>query len=448
MSESFAWTHRNHLALGLDLRNSEGKAIFGRLVAESDAVFANFKPGTLTSLGFSYDVLHAFNPRIVLAGSSAFGNRGPWSTRMGYGPLVRAATGVTRVWTSDEAQPDNSQHPFYDATTIFPDHVVGRVGALLALAALIHRDRTGGGAHVHISQAEVVVNQLDTMFVAEAARATDVAEIHPDTSVHAVYPCAGDDEWCVISIRSDDEWRRATSVFGQPELANDPRFGASRSRVANRSELVAAVSAWTSTRTPVQAAGALQAAGVAAGPMNRPSDILEDPQLIERNLFRDMVHPLIARPLPAETGPAPFRHIPQAPQRPGAAARTGQRSDLPQAARHDRGRDRTPNQRARNVRAGRHCLSGLAGVVRRRSADCPSGSEIDVLPACSCFICEAPIWAHRGDAFGQLKLFDPQAGGAPPRSAARSARSVRGRRARPNCPAPPRAVPRPASSPG
>lgn len=96
-------------------------------------------------------------------------------------------------------------------------------------------------------------------------------EIHPDTSVHAVYPCAGDDEWCVISIRSDDEWRRATSVFGQPELANDPRFGASRSRVANRSELVAAVSAWTSTRTPVQAAGALQAAGVAAGPMNRPS---------------------------------------------------------------------------------------------------------------------------------------------------------------------------------
>ncbi|CKO91967.1 Putative acyl-CoA transferase [Mycobacterium tuberculosis] len=50
--------------------------------------------------------------------------------------------------------------------------------------------------------------------------------------------------------------------------------------------------------------------------MNRPSDILEDPQLIERNLFRDMVHPLIARPLPAETGPAPFRHIPQAPQRP------------------------------------------------------------------------------------------------------------------------------------
>ena len=164
MSESFAWTHRNHLGFGLDLRSAKGKEIFGRLVAEADAVFANFKPGTLTALGFSYDALHALNPRIVLAGSSAFGNRGPWSTRMGYGPLVRAATGVTRLWTSDDPddQADTARHAFYDATTIFPDHVVGRVTSIAALAALIHRDRTGVGAQVHISQAEVVVNQLDT----------------------------------------------------------------------------------------------------------------------------------------------------------------------------------------------------------------------------------------------------------------------------------------------
>jgi crotonobetainyl-CoA:carnitine CoA-transferase CaiB-like acyl-CoA transferase len=235
---------------------------------------------------------------------------------MGYGPLVRAATGVTRLWTSDEAPPDNSRHAFYDATTIFPDHVVGRVTAIAALAALIHRDRTGGGAHVHMSQAEVVVNQLDTLFVTEAAREAGVGEIRDDTSVHAVYPCAGDDEWCVISIRSDSEWRCATSVLDQLELADDPRFATGESRVANRPELVALVSAWTRTRTPVEAAQALQAAGIPAGPMNRPPDLLEDPQLVERELFNDMAHPLIDHPLPAETGPAPFRHIPTAPRRP------------------------------------------------------------------------------------------------------------------------------------
>ncbi|OBK10334.1 CaiB/BaiF CoA transferase family protein [Mycobacterium asiaticum] len=302
MSESFAWTHRNHRALGIDLRSTEGKEIFGRLVANADAVFANFKPGTLTSLGLNYDALRTLNPRIVLAGSSAFGNQGPWSRRLGYGPLVRATTGVTRVWTSGDAPVDGARHPFYDATTIFPDHVVGRVAAVLALAALIRRDRRQQGAHVHISQAEVVVNQLDTLFVTESLRAAGSTEVRDDDSVHAVCRCAGDDEWCVISIDSDEAWRGIAAVIERPELS--------------RAGVVDALREWTRTRTPLQVAQTLQDAGIAAGPMNRPPDVLEDPQLIHRQLFQEMTHPLIARSLPAETGPAPFRHIPRAPQRP------------------------------------------------------------------------------------------------------------------------------------
>lgn len=316
MSESFARTHRNHLGLGLDLRSDEGKEIFGRLVAQADGVFINFKPGTLAKLGFSYAALQVINPRIVLAGSSAFGHRGPWTNRLGYGPLVRATTGVTRRWTFDEAASGNARHAFYDATTIFPDHVVGRITAIGALAGLIRRDRTGAGANVHVSQAEVVVNQLDTLFVTEGAVAAGVAKVTEDTSVHAVYPCAGDDEWCVVSIRSDADWRCAAAVLSQPELADDPRFGSGQSRIANRQELVALISTWTRTHTPVQVAEALQSAGVPAGPMNRPPDILDDPQLRTRNLLCDMTHPLIDHSMPAETGPAPFRHIPVAAQRP------------------------------------------------------------------------------------------------------------------------------------
>ena len=151
---------------------------------------------------------------------------------MGYGPLVRAATGVTRLWTSDdpENQDGAARHAFYDATTIFPDHVVGRITAIAALAALIHRHRTGGGAHVHISQAEAVVNQLDTVYVTQAALAAGVPRISEDTSLHAVCPCAGDDEWCVISIGSDDEWRCAAGVFHHPEWADDPRFATGEAR--------------------------------------------------------------------------------------------------------------------------------------------------------------------------------------------------------------------------
>jgi crotonobetainyl-CoA:carnitine CoA-transferase CaiB-like acyl-CoA transferase len=316
MSESFAWTRRNNLAFGVDLRSAAGKRIFSRLVTEADAVFANFKPGTLAALGFPYETLHNLNRRIVLAESSAFGDTGPWSTRMGYGPLVRATAGVTNLWTSEETDADGARHRFYDATTVFPDHVVGRIAAIGALAALIHRDRTGEGARVHVSQAEAVVNQLDTRYVTDAARAAGRAELCDDTGVHDVYPCAGDDEWCVISIRSDADWRSATAVFGRPELAADKRFATGESRVAHRHELRAQVSAWTCAHAPVQVAEALQSAGVPAGQMNRPPDVLEDQQLSERKLFSDMVHPLFDHALPAETGPAPFRHIPPALQRP------------------------------------------------------------------------------------------------------------------------------------
>ncbi|MET0898989.1 MAG: CoA transferase [Mycobacterium sp.] len=297
MSESFAWTHRNKLGLGLDLRNPAGAEIFTRLVADADAVFANFKPGTLAGLGFSYDRLREINPDLVLAESSAYGDTGPWSVRMGYGPLVRAGTGVTRLWTSpaesDEGAPASGRHRFFDATTVFPDHVVGRVTAIGALAALIHRDRTGTGARIHVSQAEAAVNQLDTTFVTRAAAESDPAALHQDTASHRVYPCAGDDEWCVVSLTSDDDRRAVAQLIGATELAD-----------------------WTASRSPADAAEALQALGVAAAPMIRRLELLDDPQLLSRNLFQQMEHPLFELALPSETAAAPFRHIAPAPTRP------------------------------------------------------------------------------------------------------------------------------------
>lgn len=287
ISESFARAHRNHLSLGLDMRSPAGAALFERLAAASDAVFANFKPGTLAALGFSYHRLRELNPAIVLAESSAFGDTGPWSARMGYGPLVRATVGLTRLWTSAESAADPSRpHAFYDATTIFPDHVVGRITAIGALAGLIRRQRTGVGARVHVSQAEAVINQLDTLYVTQAA-ATQGGDVREDGVVHAVLQCAGDDEWCVVSIGSDD-----------------------------RADDVDALSAWTAVRTPAEAAESLQARGVAAGPMNRAAEVFADPQLQARAVLADMAHPLFEHPLTSEAGPAPYRHIPPAPQGP------------------------------------------------------------------------------------------------------------------------------------
>jgi crotonobetainyl-CoA:carnitine CoA-transferase CaiB-like acyl-CoA transferase len=299
MSRSWALTHRNEKSLGLDLRHPEGAELFRRLVADADAVFANFKPGTLDSLGFSYKRLQEINPRIVLAESSAYGATGPWSDRMGYGPLVRAATGVTWLWTSQDAEPGS----FYDATTVFPDHVAARLTAVAALASMIRREHTGTGAHVHIPQAEAAVNQLTTAYVTEAALTAGVP-VTEDEAIHGVYPCAGDDEWCVISIRSETDRAALSEVMGRDDLP------------LQRASFIAAVSEWTRANDKADVAEMLQRAGIPAGPMNRAVDVPADPQVAFRALYSDMAHPLFDAPMLSETGPAPYRGIPAAELRP------------------------------------------------------------------------------------------------------------------------------------
>ena len=293
IGDSFARAHRNHLGFGIDLRDAAGAEVFTELVGSADALFANFKPGTLSALGFGYQRLRDLNPSIVVAESSAYGEQGPWSTRLGYGPLVRATTGVTSLWTSDQPNPA-ARHPFYDATTIFPDHVVGRISAIGALAGLIRRQRSGLGARLHVSQAEAGINQLDTCFVTLAAETAGHGEpVRHDDAQHLVLRCAGDDEWCVVSLLSESDRRAAADVTGGEDLTD-----------------------WAAQHSPQQAAALLQAVGIAAGPMNRPDEVYEHPQLRWRKVLADMTHPLFDVLLPAETGPAPFRNIPQSPQRP------------------------------------------------------------------------------------------------------------------------------------
>jgi crotonobetainyl-CoA:carnitine CoA-transferase CaiB-like acyl-CoA transferase len=211
---------------------------------------------------------------------------------MGYGPLVRSATGLTRLWASEEAVSEDRRHPFFDATTVFPDHVVGRITAIGALAALIRRTRCGVGAHVHVSQAEAVINQLDTSYVILGA---DADALHPDSTDHGVYPCAGEDEWCVVSLASEADRQAVAEVTGHPS---------------------AELATWTRMHSPYEVAAALQARGVAAGPMNRPDEVYEDPQLVLRRVLHDMTHPLLEHPLPSEAGPAQYRNIPPAGQMP------------------------------------------------------------------------------------------------------------------------------------
>jgi crotonobetainyl-CoA:carnitine CoA-transferase CaiB-like acyl-CoA transferase len=311
INASFAWGHRNKRGLGLDLRSEEGARLFRQLVAQADVVAANFKPGTLESLGFSYEELSRINPRIIVSDSSAFGSRGPWRNRMGYGPLVRSSCGVSVLWRDPEL-PGDDPAGYCDGSTVYPDHIAGHVSAVAVLAAVIGRERTGRGALVETAQADVAIMHLGPSLAAarsgtgRASPERPAAERTIASGPVGVFPCAGDDEWCVIDARDPQHRRRLAGVLGRPDYAE----------VTGGRVLEELIEKWTAQRSPAEVGAVLQAAGVPAGPMLRLPDQLTDPHLTVCASFRTMTHPRLRQPIPTGARIAHFSTIPDPPLEP------------------------------------------------------------------------------------------------------------------------------------
>nr|WP_064570030.1 CoA transferase [Gordonia sp. LAM0048] len=314
LSPSVAWGHRNRRSLGLNLRTDGGKDLFLRLASEADVVLANFKPGTLSAMGIGYDELREVNPRIIVAEGSAFGSVGPWNTRLGYGPLVRAACGVSSLWRYSDDDPG-----LCDGSTVYPDHIGAQVSAVTVLAALIARGSHGRGTDIEIAQADAALVALGGQLARESLSPGSVrAEGNTDSfaAPSGVYPCAGDDEWVAVSVRDDHEWRGLAAVIGRDDLADDPRFGRRADRIENRAEADKVLAAWLAERTPTEAMTLLQEAGVPAGAMLRLPELLTDPHLLDRDAYTQLEHPMLPASLPTAVRVARFGSIPDAPLRP------------------------------------------------------------------------------------------------------------------------------------
>ncbi len=315
MNASFAWGNRNKRGLGLDLRSPEGARLFRELVADTDIVSANFKPGTLESLGFSHTELARINPRIVVTDSSAFGSRGPWRSRMGYGPLVRASCGLSSLWRDTGSDPDEPS-AFCDGSTVYPDHIAGHAAAVAALAAVIGRGATGAGRAIEVPQADVAIYALGPTLAIASSRPGGVDAEGNRRSGRApagVFPCAGDDEWCVIEVRDDNDWRALAAVTGLPD---DPDLRHFAGRAARRAQIEEQLAAWTAGHDPAYVEEKLQAVGVPAAAMVRLPEELTHPQLVARDSFHTLHHPALSRPIPTSARLARFSTIPDPALRP------------------------------------------------------------------------------------------------------------------------------------
>ncbi|QDZ09496.1 CaiB/BaiF CoA-transferase family protein [Devosia ginsengisoli] len=284
LSMGFAAGHRNKRSLGLNLKSEEGRKLFLRLAEKADVILSNFKAGTLESLGLGYDVVSQINPEIIMVDSSAFGPTGPWSRRMGYGPLVRANAGLTDLWR----YPDDPES-YSDSVTIYPDHTAARVGVVAILAMLIARLGHGRGGRVSIAQAEIMLNQMSE----QIALVGEGLPLEPADAPWGVFPCKGDDEWCVITVRNDADWQALNAVTGWSKVLGDTRLATREGRHVHREHIEAALRQWLADKTPHEAMAILQQAGVPAAAMFRVHDLMEQFYFGQRSFLRSETHPHI-----------------------------------------------------------------------------------------------------------------------------------------------------------
>jgi crotonobetainyl-CoA:carnitine CoA-transferase CaiB-like acyl-CoA transferase len=286
MSASFASSNRGKRSLGLNAKKEGGRDVLHRLVRWADVLVENASTGTAQKMGVDYATVHQLNPRLVMVSSQLMGSAGPWNHWTGYGPTARAAGGMSHLWNfSSDAPPPGS-------SSIHPDHFVGRLGAVAALACLLGRETEGDdGAHVEVAQVEAIVNLLADSLLQEALVPGSVGPEGNGTERGApwgVYRCSGQERWCVITVRDDDDWLRLRAALGSPTWAAAARFDTSAGRQAASEELNSRIATWTADKSDHEVMVTLQAARVPAGTMCYPSDLATDEHLVARRFPRAM----------------------------------------------------------------------------------------------------------------------------------------------------------------
>lgn len=271
----------------IDLKSAEGVEIAHRLVRCSDVATENFAAGVMDRLGLGYHALRRVNPRLIMIALSGYGATGPESEFVSYGPAQVPLSGMSSL-TGYRGWP-----PMHVGIS-YGDPNGGMHGAFSILAALWHRERTGEGQYVDLSQWETSMAVLPEGIMAQVmngAAPERNGNRDPWMAPHGIFRAAGDDRWVAVAVRDDDEWRRLAALMGAPALGSDPRFATLAARKAHEDALETLVAAWTAARAPEAITADLQAAGLPAFPVLTNRDLHDDPHLAARGYFVELSHP-------------------------------------------------------------------------------------------------------------------------------------------------------------
>lgn len=277
----FGTLNRGKRSLTLNLKTPRGIDLYKQLVAQSDVLIENNRPGVMTRLGIDYPVLANVNPRLIHLSNSGYGQTGPWANYGAIALSLEPTTGVSSLTGYQDGPPLR-----WNWLTDFP---TAMMAVFAVLGALRHRRLTGEGQWIDLCMYEVGVSLIGPevmQYTVNGRLPQRRGNRHPAFAPQGCYPCAGDDRWVAISVRSDDEWRTLCSAIAQPALADDPRFRSAPDRHAHHDDIDDILATWTREHAPDDVMHTLQAAGVPAGAVLDVRDVFHDPQLHHRRFWQ------------------------------------------------------------------------------------------------------------------------------------------------------------------
>jgi len=270
---SFLNTNRSKRSIAINLKTKAGRDLAKRLAAVADVLVENFSSGVMDRLELGYEKLQPDNPKLIYISMSGYGHSGPRQAWTSMNMNLQAYTGLMMATGAKEDPPTAIANSWND-------YIGGLHGCFGILQALGERGKTGQGTHIDLSQFECSVATFGPLLLSSIVNRTVPPRLGNRSSVAApqgVYRCAGDDQWCAITVQNDEQWLAFVAAMGNPSWARDDRYTTVLGRQDDHDVLDTHIESWTSGLSNEEVERCLKDAGVPAERMRRINEVLEGP---------------------------------------------------------------------------------------------------------------------------------------------------------------------------
>ncbi len=279
MSSYFLSMNRNKYSVAVDLKKEEGKEILRKLIAVSDVLVENFRPGVMEKLGFDYKEVSKLNESIVYCSISGYGQYGPWRDLPAYDLTILATSGHMSV-TGEEGRP-----PVKFSVAI-ADLTTAMFATIAIIAALYRRLRTGKGEYIDISMLDANLQTLTyqaAYYFATKENPRKLGSAHPSISPYQAFEVS--DGYIVVGVATDRMWQDFCKIINREDLIKNPKFSTNELRVKNREELNKELNEALKKFKRDEIVNALIKAGIPSAPILSVKEALENEHVNSREMI-------------------------------------------------------------------------------------------------------------------------------------------------------------------